>query len=102
MIDSIIDQIKQSTNYQINKKILKEKILTELHMPYNNGLFKISPELFAFVSVWPDENLFIEDVYENPIFIEKSSFLNQAKEHYFSVMNKWHIQHEELKKTRKV
>lgn len=101
-IDQLANEIKQATEYQTNKRILREKILTDLHMPYNNGLFKITPELLAFVQTWPIDQIFLEDVYQNPIEIDKQVFLVKAQQHYQAVMNDWHQQHEELKRIRKV
>jgi hypothetical protein len=101
-INSLVAEIKQATKFQINKKILKEKIQTDLHMPYNNGLFKITPEILAFVRTWPNEILYIEDVYENPVLIQQQEFVELAQQHYQKVMNTWHQQYEELKQIRKV
>lgn len=98
----LVKEIKQATDYQINKRLLKEKITTDLHMAYNSGLFLLSPSLLAFVSTWPDQDLFLEDVYNNPIPIQRDEFLTQAREQYYTVMNSWHIQHEELRRIRKV
>ena len=98
----IVNQIKLSTDFQTNKKQLREKILTDMHLPYNNGLFKITPELLAFVSSWPMDTLYLEDVYQNPIEVDKQTFLTKAQEHYHSIMNSWHQQYEELRKIRKV
>lgn len=100
--EDIVTQIKESTDYQINKRILREKIQTDLHLAYNGGLFKITPELFAFVSVWPTEHLYLEDVYQNPIEIDKQVFLAQAGQCYFKAMNRWHEEHAELKRIRKI
>ena len=102
IVEEIVNEVKRSTDYQTNKKMLRERILTELHLPYNNGLFKITPELLAFVSTWPLDIMFLEDVYQNPIEIEKQIFLVKAQQHYHSVMNNWHDQHNELKRIRKV
>ena len=101
-IDELVAQVKQATDYQINKRILKEKIKTDLHLSYNNGMFLVSPELLAFVSTWPDELLFLEDTYENPIEIAKEEFLTVARMHYQTVMNTWHQQHAALKQIRKI
>lgn len=102
-IDQLVKRVKQATDYQINKRNLKEKIETDLHMPYNNGLFKITPGMLAFVATWPDDlQLFIEDVYENPIEINRQEFLLKARQHYQSVMNIWHQHHAELKQIRKL
>jgi hypothetical protein len=101
-INSLVDEVRQATNFQINKKILREKIQTDLHMPHNGGLFKITPELIAFVKTWPIDELYIEDTYQNPIAIDRQVFLVTAQQHYQTVMNRWHNEYEQLKKIRKV
>lgn len=101
-INELINQVKQATDFQTNKRILKEKIKKDLHVPYNNGLFYITPDIMAFVSSWPNEELYLEDIYENPIKINKSEFLTLCQQHYQKVMNQWHIEHEKLKRVRKI
>lgn len=101
-IDDLVKSVRLATDYQKNKRILKEKITTDLHLPYNNGLFKITPELLAFVATWHDKTLYLEDTYENPIEINQEEFLKLARQHYQAVMNTWHQQYEELKRIRRV
>lgn len=101
-IENLVSKVRQATDYQSNKKILREKIQSDLHMPYGNGLFKITPELLAFLATWPIDELYLEDTYQNPIQIDRQIFLVTAQQHYQKVMNTWHQQHEELKKIRKV
>jgi hypothetical protein len=100
--DQLVKEIKQATDYQTNKRLLKEKITTDLHLAYNSGLFLLTPSLLAFVTTWPNSELYLEDVYSNPIPIQRDDFLTQAREQYHTVMNSWHIQHEELKRIRRV
>jgi hypothetical protein len=102
MTEEIVTQVKQATDYQKNKQVLREKIVAELHMPFEGGLFHLTPSLMAFVETWPQEDLFLEDVYSNPIPINRQKFMNLARERYQSVMNDWHIKHLELKSVRKV
>ncbi len=101
-IERIVEQVRVATDYQLNKRILRERILTELHLPYNNGMFKVTPDLLAFLATWPDDTLHLEDVYQNPIEVNRDELLDLARQHYQSVLNTWHQQHEELKKIRKV
>lgn len=98
----IVDKIKLATDYQTNKRILREKIQTDLHVTYNGGLFKVSPELIAFLNSWSSDELFLEDTYQNPIKIAREEFLTLCCEHYQQVMNTWHDQHEQLKRIRKI
>ena len=101
-IQDLVAQVRQSTDYQINKRILKEKILTDLHMTYRNGMFLITPIILSFVATWPDSTLYLEDTYENPTEIDRDEFLLKARQHYQTAMNAWHQQHEELKRIRKI
>jgi hypothetical protein len=101
-IDDIVSEVRKATNFQVNKQILREKIQTDLHMTHNGGMFKITPELLAFVKTWPVDELYLEDVYENPIQIDRQIFLITAQQHYQTVMNQWHQEYEELKKIRKI
>ena len=101
-IENLLTEIKQATDYQINKRILREKIQTDLHLAHNGGLFKITPDLLAFVQGWPINELYLEDVYQNPIEVDKQVFLITAQQHYQQVMNRWHQEHNELKRLRKI
>lgn len=101
-IESLVDEIRQATDFQINKKILREKIQTDLHMTHNGGLFKITLELIAFVKTWPVDEIYLEDSYQNPVKVDRQTFLVTAQQHYQQVMNRWHNEYEQLKKIRKV
>jgi hypothetical protein len=101
-LDNIVNEIRLATDFQINKRILREKIQTDLHMTHNGGMFKITPELLAFVKTWPVDELYLEDVYENPISVDRQTFLVTAQQHYQTVMNTWHQEYENLKKIRKI
>lgn len=101
-IEQLVEQVQVATDYQTNKRFLKEKIQADLHFAYNGGLFKSSQELIAFLSAWQDEDLILEDTYQNPILVKRLELLKLAKQHYQMVMNSWHVQHEELKRVRKI
>jgi hypothetical protein len=103
-INDIVEQIKLATDYQTNKEILREKILTDLHVTYNGGLFKVTPEIIMFSNLQTlNENFYLEDVYHNPIHITSpKEFTELCMEHYQKVMNRWHQEHNELKRIRKI
>lgn len=101
-LENLVTQTRLATDYARNKAVLREKIQTDLHFVHNNGLFKITPELLAFVATWPIDELYIEDTYQNPIQVDRQVFLIQAQQHYQKVMNRWHQQHAELKQIRRV
>jgi hypothetical protein len=101
-LENLVNQTKLATDYANNKIALREKIQNDLHFTHNSGLFKVTPELLAFVATWPADTLYLEDTYQNPIEIERQVFLAQAQQHYQKSMNRWHQEHAELRKLRKV
>jgi hypothetical protein len=100
-----VDQIKSLTNQSFDREnarlALRERIQAELIMTANGGMFKITPELLAFVKTWPVEELYLEDVHGNPVLLDRQVFLVQAQQHYQSVMNAWHNEYQELQQIRK-
>ena len=101
-INQLVEQVRLATDYQINKQILREKILTDLHIPYRGGLFLVTQELLAFVATYRFTTMYIEDTYHNPIEVDRDEFRNICEEHYQKVMNRWHQEHNELKQIRRI
>ena len=65
-------------------------------------MFLVTKDLLSFLSTWPEPSLFLEDVYQTPIEINRDELLDQARQRYQAVMNHWHQQHAELKRIRKI
>lgn len=101
-INSLVARIQTATDYQKNKATLREKIQLDLLLPHNGGMFRASPELIAFLSIWAEDVIYLEDTYQNPIEVNRVMLLDQAKQHYQKVMNTWHQQHAALRKIRKI
>jgi hypothetical protein len=103
-IEDLVAEVRQATDFQINRRLLREKAQTDLHFAYNGGLFRSTPELIMFTASWPSTSaLYLEDTYQNPIHIvDPELFARLCKQHYQTVMNTWHDQYAELRKIRKV
>ena len=87
--------------HAVYRKQLRERIQAELVIAHGGGMFKITPELLAFVQTWPDDILYLEDIYGNPIQLNKQTFLTTAQQHYQAVMNDWHNEFEKSKRIRR-
>jgi len=101
-LEQLTAEIRRATDYQVNKRILREKIQTDLHVPYKGGLFKVTTDLISFLSVWDIDQIYLEDTYQNPIEVNRTELLGLCQEHYQRVMNTWHQQHAELRRLRKI
>lgn len=82
---------------------LREQIQTQLIVTHNGGMFKATPELISFVSLWDPRNpdLFLEDIHGNPIRCNRETLKRDLEEAYQYAMNAWHQEFEASKKIRK-
>lgn len=99
----LVAEIRQATDYQNNRRLLREQVQQDLLVTHGDGLFRASPELICFLEIWSSEDeVYLEDVYENPICCNRAELLERCREQYQKVMNRWHVRHEELRKIRKI
>jgi hypothetical protein len=88
-LNDIIKQINNSTDKTISNIVLKEKRDIDLQVNYNSGLFKITPALISFVAISKYDILYLEDVYGNPIQINREEFFNIISKQYNETMKQW-------------
>jgi len=101
-LQSLSDQVRQATDYQRNKRKLREQIQTDLLITHGDGMFQVSMELIAFLSTYDLDELYLEDHYGNPIRCDRTALLESCKQQFQKVMNRWHVQHEQLQQIRKI
>lgn len=82
---------------------LREQIQTQLVITHAGGMFKATPELISFVSLWDPKNplLFLEDIHGNPIKCDRETLKRDLEEAYQYAMNAWHQEFESSKKIRR-
>lgn len=101
MKPDILKKIANEAFDNAAKKLeLKEKIDTQLHVVYNGGLFKATPELITFLHVCSDMEMIIPDVYENPIKINREELKDKLISAYQFAMNSWYTEYQELEQIR--
>jgi len=98
--ENLVAHARARFDHESAKRILKEKYQAKLIFAYNGGMFRATPELLAFVQSWPVSELYIADLYENPIEVDKQVFLVKIQQHYHEQMNAWHVEYEELQNKR--
>lgn len=101
-IEETINEIKKSTDYQINKRTLREKVVSDLHITHNGGLFLVSTEMISFLSVMTDDDLILADVYDNPVKVNRKALLMESIEKYRSITNMWYQENESLRQIRRI
>ena len=99
--ETLIEFTQLKIDQQASKLALSERIEQQLLITHNGGLFKATTELISFLSVWDADELYLSDMYNTPVKINRNELLTELKQTYQSVMNEWHCEFEQLKKLRR-
>lgn len=96
-------------NYRITLNnqlaVLKAKTQSLLSYSTNGGTFSIDPALITFCKQMLDQDttdIVLLDIYQNPIRVSLSEFVDEITSRYFEVTNDYHAEYEKLKKARQV
>ena len=85
--ESLVAHARARFDHEAAKRVLREKYQAKLIFAYNGGMFRVTPELLAFVQSWPIEELYLKDLYDNPVEVDKQVFLVKIQQHYHEQMN---------------
>lgn len=88
-------------DHALHRRVLRERIHSQLFVTHNGGQFKATKTLLSFLSIWDDDVIVIEDIHKNPIQINRPQLLIELKQAYQYAMNAWHQEFEESKRIRK-
>jgi bifunctional DNase/RNase len=98
--DDIYEYSRARFDHAAARRVLKEKYQARMIFAHRGGLFRITPELLAFVQTWPTDEIYLADLYDNPIRLDRQVFLAKAQQHYQEQMNAWHLEFEQLNSQR--
>ena len=87
--DTIVTATKSRFDERARRKRIREVNLQKLIVTHNGGMFKVTPELFAMLSIFSDPEIILEDAFGNPISCERVRLLDEAKQRYREIMNAW-------------
>jgi hypothetical protein len=82
------------------RRTLKEKYQAKLTFGWNGGMFKATPEMITFLSLYGDERIVILDLYETPVEVNAKELCELMKLRLQEQMNAWLVEHTELNKNR--
>lgn len=88
-------------NHELHRKNLKERIDGQLIVTEAGSMFKATQGLIAFLSVYDDEILYIEDMHGRPTKVNRPFLLEKLKNAYQYAMNAWHNEYVDASKIRK-
>lgn len=94
--DNIVAHARARFDHAAAKKVLKEKYQSKLVFGYNGGMFRATPEMIVFLDLYKDQDIVIQDLYDNPVKVNATELGSAMKLRFQEQMTAWQIEYDEL------
>jgi hypothetical protein len=98
--NNLIAHSRARFDHAAAKRTLKEKYQGKLVFGWNGGMFKATPEMITFLSLYNDVRIVVLDLYETPIEVNAKELCNIMQSKLHEQMNAWLVEYQELNKNR--
>lgn len=82
------------------KRTLREKYTAKMVFGWNGGMFRATPEMISFLSLYGDQRIVIKDLYDTPVEVAAAELCDLMKSRLQEQMNAWLIEYNELSRKR--
>jgi hypothetical protein len=99
-IESTITHARARFDHAAAKRLLKEKYQAKLVFAWNGGMFRVPPEMISFLSLYDDQRIVVQDLYENPVEVNARELYDLMQARLQEQMTAWLIEYQELASKR--
>lgn len=97
--EKLVSDIKIRFNHHENKLYLQEKYLNQLILADQGGVWRITPEILAFLRTAGEFEILLDE-YKKPCMINVPLLRSRLTSKYTEVMEAWLHEFQELSKLR--
>ena len=98
--NELVKQSRARFDHEAARRNLREKYHARLIFAHKGGMFRASPELLTLLAMYPDQELVLEDLYQNPISVDTRELQEMAAARWQEQMNAWLVEHQEISRQR--
>jgi hypothetical protein len=73
------------------RRVLKEKYQAKMLFAHAGGMFKSTPEMITFLSLYPAQEIVLLDLYDNPVKVNADYLRDEMQKRWYEQMNAWLI-----------
>lgn len=82
------------------RTVLREKYQAKLNFAHKGGMFMASPEMIVFLNLYQDDDIVIQDLYQNPVRVNAAELKQEMQTRFTEQMNAWSVEYEQLSQLR--
>jgi hypothetical protein len=98
--NDLVTQARSRFDHAASRRVLKEKYEAKMLFAHAGGMFKSTPEMITFLSLYSNEEIVLLDLYDTPVKVNADHLKDEMQKRWYEQMNAWLIEHEELSRQR--
>ena len=98
--NDLVAQARSRFDHAAARRVLKEKYEAKMIFAHAGGMFKSTPEMITFLSLYTGDEIVLLDLYDNPIKVNADHLKDEMQQIWHEQMNAWLIEHAELSRQR--
>lgn len=99
-IDQLMAHSRHRFDHATAKRLLQEKYQARLVFGYNGGMWRATPEMITFLSLYRDQDVIVPDLYETPVKFNARVMRDLMQARWQEQMNAWLIEWEQQQPQR--
>lgn len=99
-IDKLIEHSRARFDHAAARRVIKEKYQSRMLFGYNGGMWRATPEMITFLSLYGDQTVIVPDLYDTPIQFVASQLREIMQAKWQEQMNAWFIEHQQINQQR--
>jgi hypothetical protein len=98
--NDLVLQARSRFDHAAARRVLKEKYEAKMLFAHAGGMFKSTPEMITFLSLYNNEDIVLVDLYHNPVKVNAADLKDEMQKRWCEQMNAWLVEWAELQKQR--
>ena len=80
--ENLIEHARWRFSHEAAKRLLREKYQTRLVVYHKGGAFRASPEIIVFLTLYGDQDIVLQDLYQNPVSVKASELCDLLQQRW--------------------
>ena len=98
--EQLISHGRARFDHAAARRLLKEKYQAKLIFAHAGGMWRAGPELIALLSLYDDQSIVIQDLYENPVRVNAKELCDVVRSRGQEQMTAWLVEYDQSSKNR--
>jgi hypothetical protein len=98
--NDLIKQARSRFDHAAARRVLKEKYEARMIFAHAGGMFKSTPEMITFLSLYSNEEIVLLDLYDTPVKVNADYLKDEMQKRWYEQMNAWLVEWSKLQQQR--